>query len=547
MKIILHLLLFILLIFQTTIVFSADKTSRWIDLDWDEVPGAKGYDVELFEVIDQKNFSRGVFHTETPHWAKESNPGKYNIKMRALDSRKVPGPWGEALPFVVRLPSAQMIRPLNNEILTASEMNELLVTFQWSNVTGALFYQLVVFNSKNKVILNEITKDIEVKYKLSQIDNYKWYLFPMFSPNEKKDPEDFLSNKDENLKEKFFSIKGQILKTPVLDVEIIKKKGLLFRWNEVFRAETYLYEVFKEEDNKEVKKILNGSTKKHQFAFGKNNLSDGKYIINIKATSSDYQDSESARVIFKIEKDSFEVTNNESINREASNRPLEASSLQGQFGYPSLQYTSRNFETDTTNDQLFRGVTIQGRWRKNISNLRYQNILKFEISQVADSATEVIFFNISETIGKDILIGQSHFYVAAGLRFDSTPFLKADMGNNTISKLSYKSTGPELNLQFNHHWNSFWSNELKSSLFFPLLGLSIPNGGKIKTSLNYELELKLVGTVSSLFDFYSGFNMTSHSIKTLAIVGGSGHALAGDVNEIKYTANYFTFGMEFFY
>ena len=547
MKITLYLLLFILLIFQTSIVFSADKTSRWIDLDWDEIPDAKGYDVELFEVIDQKDFSRGVFHTDTPHWAKESNPGKYNIKMRAIDGRKVPGPWGEAIPFVIKLPPSQMIRPLNNEILTASEMNELMVTFQWSNVTGALFYQLVVFNSQNKVILNEITKDIEVKYKLSHIDNYKWYLFPMFSANEKKDPEDFLLNKDETLKEKNFAIKGEVLKMPVLDVEIVKKKGLIFRWNEIFRAETYLYEVFKEENNKEVKKVLSGNTKKHQFALGKNNLSDGKYIINIKATSNDYQDSENARVIFKMEKDSFEVTNNESINREASNRPLEASSLQGQFGYPAIQYISKDYETDTTNEQLLRGVTIQGKWRKNISNLRYQNILKFEISQAADSSTEVVFFNVSETIGKDFTINQSHFYIATGLRFDSTPFLKADKDTSSITKLNYKSIGPELNLQFNHRWNAFWSNELKSSLFFPLLGLSLPNGAKIKTSLNYDLELKFIYTVSSQFDLYTGLNMTTHSIKSSTVTGGSSHAVANDVNEIKYTANYFTFGMEFFY
>lgn len=527
--------------------FSQEKSNRWIELDWDEIPGAKGYDVELFEIIDQKEFSRGLFHTETPNWAKESNPGKYNVKMRALDSRKVPGPWGVAIPIVVKFPPPQMIRPLNDEILINSEMNELLVTFQWNNVSGALFYQLIVFNSKNKVILNEITKDIEVKYKLTHIDNYKWYVLSLFSPDEKKDPADFLLNKDESLKEKKFSIKGQMLKPPVLDVEILPENALLFRWKDVFRADAYLYEVFKEDINKDLKKVLSKTNKKNQYTFNKKNFSDGKYVINIKATSNDYQESENARVIFTLEKNKFEISNNESINRDSSKRFQEVSSLQGQFGYPAINYTGQNYENDTLNEELFRGVIIKGRWRKNISNIFLQNFLKFELAQVADSNAEVIFFNISDTFGKEFFINQYHFLMATGFRLDSMPSINADRINHTATKINYNSIGPELNLQFNYHWNSLWSNEFKSSLFTPLIGMNIPNGATIKTSLNYDLELKLLYTVNNQFDLYTGFNRTYHSIKTAATSGESSAALPGDINEIKFNSNYFIFGTEFFY
>ncbi|MDD4976538.1 MAG: hypothetical protein PHY93_19435, partial [Bacteriovorax sp.] len=319
-----------LILFYTQISFATvnDQPTRWIDLEWDEVPGAKGYDIELSEVIDQKEFSRGLFHTDTPHWAKEANPGKYNVKIRALDNRKVPGPWGETIPVVIRLVSPQLIRPLDNEILTTSEMNDLSITFQWGHVPGAIFYQLIVFNSKNIAVLDEVTKDIEVKYKISNIDNYKWYVLPMFAPEEKKAPEEFLANlssnllanKAEFLKEKKFAIKGQMLKAPVIEVEVIKKRGFLFRWNEVFRADNYSFEVFKVDEldeGKSLRKILNGTSSKRQIAIGKDKLPDGKYVIAIKAISHNYQDSENARVIIKSDKDHLEIISNESTNKES--------------------------------------------------------------------------------------------------------------------------------------------------------------------------------------------------------------------------------------
>ncbi|MGZ3789981.1 MAG: hypothetical protein ACXVLQ_15700 [Bacteriovorax sp.] len=531
---------------QTALADTA-KPTRWIDLEWDEVQGAKGYDIELFEVIDNKEYSRGSFHTESPHWSKETKPGNYNVKIRALDSRKVPGAWGEPIPVVIKLVPPTLLRPLQNEILPSSETDDLPVTFQWSHVPGALFYQFIVFDSNNKVVLNEIVKDIEVKRKISRIDNYKWYVLPMFSAEEKKAPQNFLSSTDENFPSKNFVIKGQMLKAPVIDVEIVRNRGFIFRWNEVFRADHYSFDVLKEEENKELKKILSAKNSKRQLAIGKDKLSDGRYIINIKALARDYQDSPNARVIFKKEKDNFEVINNESLSKDSMNRPLEASSIEGQFGYPTFNYSSKHYETDTFNQETLRGIRLQGKWRKNISDNRYQNLFKFEIAQVADSNTATTFFAFSENIGRAFVFKDSRFYLAGGLRFDSTPLVYADRFDNKISSQNYKSIGPELNVQYNYRWSPIWSSELKTCFFSPVMGISSPDGSKLKPSMSYDAELKLLYTINGQFDFYTGFNHTDHSLKSTAITGGSSFALQGDVNEIKFTATYLIFGAEFFY
>jgi hypothetical protein len=188
-----------------------------------------------------------------------------------------------------------------------------------------------------------------------------------------------------------------------------------------------------------------------------------------------------------------------------------------------------------------------GKWEKSFSNNRFQNLIKFDISQIADTDTEAIFFSFSENIGKAFVFNQSQFLLAAGLRFDSTPLIYADRFQNIITSKSYLTLGPELNLKYNYRWNPLLSGEATTSFFSPMVGISSPDGSRLKSSLSYEAELKFRFTIHTLFDVYTGLNYTNHSFKSAAITGGTSVAVAGDINEINFTSTHLIFGAELFY
>ena len=87
---------------------------RWIELEWDEVPGAVSYEVSLSQIINDETLDRGVFPSENARWSKPVNPGIYIVKIRTIDNRKAPGVWGEPIPVTIRAEDPQQLLPLEN-------------------------------------------------------------------------------------------------------------------------------------------------------------------------------------------------------------------------------------------------------------------------------------------------------------------------------------------------------------------------------------------------------------------------------------------------
>ncbi len=544
------LIIFFILLFlslnQASMASTAEKTLRWIDIEWDEVPGARGYDIELFEVIDQKDYTRGLFHTDKPHWAKEAPAGKYTVKIRALDNRRVPGPWGESLPIMVKLSPPQLLKPLNNEVITNSDTEDLYVHFQWNEATGAALYQFILFNSKNQVIANLVSKEQEVKLNVSRIDTYKWFVLPLLSADEKKEPAEFLTNTNELATQKAFQIKGTPLISPVISIEVIQKKGMILKWEEIYRAENYNYEVFRDENN-ELKKVFSGNSKKTIIAIPKDRITKGKYLIAIKAQALKYRDSEPARILIQSENDSIDILKNESQVRNNSSRSSEPSVLEAQFGYPNFKYNSKNYDLDTVNTESLRGVEVQGKWQKSFLNSRFFNAINFDLSQSADSNVSALSYGFSETIGLKFHFGKSTLELGTGPRIDSTPLLYADRFENKITKQYFLTLGPDFSFIYHYQFNDLWKILFKTHLSPMGLKLSSPDGSKLQSAINSATELRLNYTLNGFFDLYTGLKLVSHTLKTKALLNVGSFAQSSDINEVSFSSTHFIFGTQFFY
>ena len=79
----------------------AVQASEVLKFDWEEVEGA-----HLYEVFVEKDFGSGwkfqiKEEVAQPRFKKELIPGKYRLKIRALDKRRVPSEWSDYMQFNV--------------------------------------------------------------------------------------------------------------------------------------------------------------------------------------------------------------------------------------------------------------------------------------------------------------------------------------------------------------------------------------------------------------------------------------------------------------
>ncbi len=142
--------LFLFLFLLTPLITFAQE--RWVDLEWDAVPGAKSYELELFQDLSGTMTPRGKFKTDTPVWSRPVPSGKYAIRLRSLDARGVPGEWSDEIPLKIRLKNPQLLRPVPDDKISTDQID-----LEWGEVEGAGAYQVVLLGPNDSVVLDTKT------------------------------------------------------------------------------------------------------------------------------------------------------------------------------------------------------------------------------------------------------------------------------------------------------------------------------------------------------------------------------------------------------
>src|SRR5438128_549447 len=92
---------------------------RTLELELEQVEGSSGYDVQVEKFLrDGKKGEVKTFHLKSSTWKATLNPGHYEMKVRTIDSRGVPGEWAPSRDFIVPL-----FPPLLKEPKDASTLN----------------------------------------------------------------------------------------------------------------------------------------------------------------------------------------------------------------------------------------------------------------------------------------------------------------------------------------------------------------------------------------------------------------------------------------
>lgn len=166
-----------LLLFQTALAFaSADPISpRDLSLEWDAIPGASSYDVEI--TSKALNTAKPQTFTSTEAlWKGKLVPGYYTMRVRAKDRRQVPGDWSEATELTVLLEPPQSKTLKKEEKIEAKEAETTPFKFQWQAVSGADEYELKIETASGKLLQDLKIKDVAVEISLPVAETIKWTL-----------------------------------------------------------------------------------------------------------------------------------------------------------------------------------------------------------------------------------------------------------------------------------------------------------------------------------------------------------------------------------
>ncbi len=266
---------------------------RRLFFEWEEVEGAKLYQVELTKLIGKDKKKKPViFKRKKPTFDAKVSPGKYLIRMRSFDSRSVPGDWSETFDVVVKVLPPKKIYPTKALKIKSKDSEEEDVVFKWSKVGGAKDYRLEIVDSKSgNSVFNEVVDELEKEVELPVAASYDWRVTAIYKDGTEGEMGELGTP---------FVLLGEKLDKPDIekpDTDFVRE----LKWSKPDRAGYYSYHLFKL--NKKRKKwelIEKGPVEKsNEIAFNEK-YSGGKYRLKVKAHADNVISSDLAKMEFKV-------------------------------------------------------------------------------------------------------------------------------------------------------------------------------------------------------------------------------------------------------
>lgn len=141
---------FILVLF----VSLAQAQERGVQLEWDKIEGAKLYELEIqsanSEVIKTVKFDSHEF-------AFDLVSGKYWIRARTYDHRKVVGPWSTLEELTVPPADIELSKKPEPELRADVQSLKAKVDLAWLSSSGAHLYELKITDSKGNLYKRELS------------------------------------------------------------------------------------------------------------------------------------------------------------------------------------------------------------------------------------------------------------------------------------------------------------------------------------------------------------------------------------------------------
>ena len=159
------------------IAVSAEAYQRSLSFEWEPVPDATGYQVELTPIVEGDKGKPLKYKSKSAAWSGTIEAGSYELRIRSFDDRGVPGEWSEAQALVVALPPLSPIAPKQKQrILSKSDSSEEVV-FSWKPMPNAKNYIVNIQSLDGSFKKTLETEEPQVDVDLPVARSYSWSVY----------------------------------------------------------------------------------------------------------------------------------------------------------------------------------------------------------------------------------------------------------------------------------------------------------------------------------------------------------------------------------
>lgn len=135
-----------------------------VELEWESIPGAKLYELE-FQNMDGKTLN--VFKSPNHIFKFKFKVGRYRVRSRVADARKVYGDWSVPTEFAVQpRPVKLPEKPVATKGVIDPKTLSSEVVWNWNEAAGAKQFRVKVLDANNKVVREEIVQGLSYKTSL---------------------------------------------------------------------------------------------------------------------------------------------------------------------------------------------------------------------------------------------------------------------------------------------------------------------------------------------------------------------------------------------
>ena len=455
----------------------AELPRRALELELEAVTGVSGYEIQVIRILENNKRKPPVlFKIKTTTWRAKLVPGRYELRVRSLDSREVPGEWSESQDFIVKLPPATLTKPSTDEVVMSDQTEKEKVNFQWQPVEGAEKYKLRILDSKGSMVLETMEKDSSVRVELPVGKTYSWILIPVM-------PGDLEGEANEPANP--FQLHGGKLKPPKIGaVDDTNTEDC--EWAEHSRADEFSIKLEKRDlkgnwiAHYEANKISGTKHKTDKI------LPTGKYRVLLSCVSKMWQESEFSMKEFSTrDLGTRAPAAIEQIKAEASYDSKSRIFAVASYYFSSIDFSSKN--ADVGNETKFNAISGTGRlgvgtWFGDDS--KWGALLTADLSgiQIANSgSTQTSTYASAAILGVYRMrlesIGQLRFYM--GLDYKELPETVKKPGSQIqIVQRKITTAGPSLGVGFYHGFSQNIGIQFNLGLRHSTLGLSTPESAR---------------------------------------------------------------------
>ncbi len=448
------------------------------NFEWDPMPGAKFYEVEITPQSKMKDNSGPlIFKVETTSWTGKLTPGNYTMRLRSKDKRDVPGEWSESTEFNVKVDPVRTIFPNNKEEISSNETELFECEFKWIRDEFAKLYEITIKDVNGRELYKSSTEENFLKYKLPVAAKYSWSIVAF----------DFSNQKGKSLQNEInFTILGEELKMPMIitpETPYVRQ----LTWSPSEKNDVYKLKLQRKDNSslkwKDVEAL---ETKDTSIEFQKK-WKGGQYKLSVSAIGNLRIPSKTHTIIFPVAKgDRSAAAEARARLRQAIDR-TNGWYLIGSYLVTQIQYESQNLDYGS----IISTSAFGGTGRLGAGYLSSETVFGF--LGIVDLSGFIIGqknYTYPSLEGHGIMRFKSgsrgEFRGSAGLYYKEVPEILANGKTGEVSKVTQLGAmGMHAGGEYWHSMSTKLGLQVNTRFYYPMSGKT-PNGQGIIPTMSYQ-------------------------------------------------------------